>query len=112
MAILPESGHAKFLKLLDVSNTNQTMLIIIIIPNKSAGRNLSWKPQLLHCLKQLSLNSPKILQNGNFAWVQSCENFSNFLMSQILTKPSLFSSEYQVRVPDEIWPEKLHFYLA
>ena len=27
MAILPESAHAKFLKFLDVSNTNQTVLL-------------------------------------------------------------------------------------
>ena len=39
------------------------------------------------------------------------QNFSNFLMSQILTKPSLFSSEYQIRVPDQIWPKKVHFYM-
>ena len=73
MAILPESGHAKFLKFLDVSNTNQTMLIIIRIPNKSAWRNLSWKPPLLHCLKKLSWNSLQILQNGHFAWVRTCK---------------------------------------
>ena len=30
-------------------------------------------------------------------------------MSQILTKPSLLSSEYQITVPDEIWAEKLNF---
>ena len=39
------------------------------------------------------------------------QNFSNFFMSQILTKPSLFSSEYQIRVPDQIWPKKVHFTL-
>ena len=46
MAILPESGHAKFLKLLDVSNTNQTMLIIIIIqirvPDEIWAENLNF----------------------------------------------------------------------
>ena len=40
------------------------------------------------------------------------QNFSNFMISQILTKPSLFSSEYQIRAPDEIWAENLHFYIA
>ena len=34
------------------------------------------------------------------------------MMSQIPTKPSLFSSAYQIRVPDEIWAENLHFYIA
>ena len=33
-------------------------------------------------------------------------------MSQILTKPSSFSSEYQIRVPDEIWAQNLHFYIG
>ena len=33
-------------------------------------------------------------------------------MSQILTKPSSLSSEYQIRVPDEIWAENLHVYIA
>ena len=33
-------------------------------------------------------------------------------MSQILTKPRLLQSEYQIRVPDEIWAENLHFYIA
>ena len=36
-------------------------------------------------------------------------NFSNFFTSQILTKPSLFSSAYQVRVNDQIWAKKVHF---
>ena len=40
------------------------------------------------------------------------QNFSNFLISQTLIKPSLFSSKYQIRVADQIWPEKLHFYTA
>ena len=49
MAILPESGHGKFVKFFNVSSTK---------------------------------------------------------------KPSLFSSEYQIRVPDQIWPKKVHFYNA
>ena len=40
------------------------------------------------------------------------QNFSNFLMSQIQTNASLFSSEDQIRVPDQIWPKKVHFYVA
>ena len=36
-------------------------------------------------------------------------NLSNFLMSQILTKPSVFQSDYQIRVPDQIWPKNVHF---
>ena len=40
-AILPESGHAKFLKFLNVSNTNQTIFIFIRIPNLSSWPNLA-----------------------------------------------------------------------
>ena len=39
------------------------------------------------------------------------QNFSNFLMSQILTKPSLFSLAYENRVNDQIWPKKATFTL-
>ena len=35
MAILPESGHAKFPKFLDGSNTNQFILIFIRIPEEA-----------------------------------------------------------------------------
>ena len=62
--------------------------------------------------KTTFLKYPENTEKWPFYLSPDMQNLSNFLLFQILTKPSLFSSEYQVRVPDQIWPKKVHFYVA
>ena len=57
--------------------------------------------------KETFLKYPENTEKWPFCLSPDMQNLSNFLMSQILTKPSLFSSEYQIRVPDQIWPKKV-----
>ena len=58
------------------------------------------------------LKYPENTKKWPFCLSPDMQNFSNFFMAQILAKPSLFSSEYIVRVADQIWPKKVHFYIA
>ena len=62
--------------------------------------------------KTTFLKYPENTEKWPFCLSPDTPNLSNFLMSPILTKPSLFSLEYQIRVPDQIWPKKVHFYIA
>ena len=62
--------------------------------------------------KETFLKNPENTKKWPFFLSPDMQNFSNFLMSQILTKPCLFSSEYQIKVTDQIWPKKVHFYIT
>ena len=62
--------------------------------------------------KTTLLKYPENTEKWPFFLSPDIQNLSNFLMCQILSKPSLFSSEYQIRVPGQIWPKKVHFYIA
>ena len=62
--------------------------------------------------KTTLLKYPENTEKWPFCLSPDMQNLSNFLMCQVLTKPSLFSSEYQIRVPDQIYSKKVHFYIA
>ena len=88
MAILPESGHAKFLKFLDALN----------------------HPYFHHKTKlELMTNCKTFLKSENTEKWPFCLSPDIKFKFLEINKPSLFSSEYQIRVPDQIWPKKVHF---
>ena len=52
--------------------------------------------------KTTLLKYPENTEKWPFFLSPDMQNLSNFLMCEVQTKPSLFSSEYQIRVPDQI----------
>ena len=62
--------------------------------------------------KTTFLKYPENTEKWPFFLSPDIPNLSNFLMSQTLTKPSLFSLAYQVTVNDQIWAKKVHFYIT
>ena len=62
------------------------------------------KPSTSTLPKATFLKYPSATEKLQFCLSPDMQNFSNFLVSQIVTKPSLLSSQYEFRVPGEIGP--------